>query len=99
MKNLRLHTARRGRGLLAALIGTACIAALAASAGGTRHNDASPSAFVPAKLLATARANPSNTFRVILQGSARTSEAQVVSAVRGHGARVDRKLSVISGAS
>jgi len=97
--NLRRLTTPKGRRLLAALAGTACIAALAASATGTHSPSASSSAFVPSRLLATARANPHNRFRVILQGSRTAGTANVVAAVRHNGARVDRRLSVISGAA
>jgi serine protease AprX len=83
------------------LIGTACAATLAASAMGTSSPHASPSrslstatrAHVPSQLLSAAQAKPSQSFRVILQG------AQVVAAARHSGAKVDRKLSIISGAA
>jgi serine protease AprX len=97
--NLRRLTSPKGRRLLAALAGTACIAALAASATGTQRPGASPGAFVPSRLLAAARANPHNSFRVILQGSRTAGTANVLAAVRHNGARVDRRLNVISGAA
>jgi serine protease AprX len=89
------------------LFGTACAAALAASAMGTSSSHASPSkslgtatrANVPAQLLSTARTNPSRVFRVILQGAGARGEAKAVAAVRANGARVDRRLGTISGAS
>jgi serine protease AprX len=74
-------------------MGTACAATLAASAAGTRVSDASPGAYVPAKLLSVARASPNRAFPVILQG------ARAVPAVRQSGATLERRLSVISGAS
>jgi serine protease AprX len=85
------------------LIGTACLAALAASAMGTSSSHASPSnstrAYVPAQLLSAARANPNSNYQVILQGSRMTGQAKVIAALRGQGAKVDRRLNVISGAS
>jgi serine protease AprX len=54
---------------------------------------------VPAKLLAAARTNPSNSFRVILQGGGAGGQIGVVAALRGQGAKLDRRLNVISGAS
>jgi serine protease AprX len=98
MRFLRPLNNPKGKRLLSLLVFTACAAALAASAAGTRPTFASPrfsstSAFVPAKLLSAAHANPSGRFRVILQGS------QVVRAVRARGAKLDRRLNVISGAS
>jgi hypothetical protein len=99
MRLLRPLTTSKGKRLLAVLIGTACAAALAASATEAQRSFASPSAYVPAKLLSAARTNPRSTFRVILQGAGARGMSQVVSAVRGGGASVDRKLSVISGAS
>ena len=60
------------------LTGTACAAALAASATGTHRSYASPSAYVSASLLRDAQADPSNVFRVILQGAGAHGEARVV---------------------
>jgi serine protease AprX len=93
MRLLRPLNTHRGKRLLAVLTGTACAAALAASATGTRLSIASPSAFVPAKLFASARTSPSNKFRVIVQGT------QAVSAVHRQGASLGRSLKIISGAS
>jgi len=81
------------------LSGTACAAALVASASGTGSSRAAPTAYVPDKLLATARANPSHVYRVILQGAVARGERKVVSALHRRGASVDRTLSTISGAS
>jgi serine protease AprX len=84
------------------LIGTACVAALAASAMGTSSSHASPStsrAYVPAQLLSAARTNPSHVYRVILQGAGARGETQVVSAVRAHGVNIGRRLGAVSGAS
>jgi len=99
MRYLRPFTTPRGRRLLALLTGTACAATLAASATATQRSHASPSAYVPAKLLASAQAHPSNTFRVILQGSGASGEARAVAALRMRGASVDRRLKIVSGAS
>jgi serine protease AprX len=74
------------------LTGIACAAGLGASAVPHRSY-ASPSAYVPAKLLSTARTNPNRTFRVILQG------ARSVPAVRQSGATLGRRLNTITGAS
>jgi serine protease AprX len=99
MRLLRRFTTPKGRQLLAMLSGTACAAALVASATGTGSSHAAPTAYVPHQLLATARANPSHVYRVILQGAGARGETKAVSALRGQGASVDRKLSTISGAS
>jgi serine protease AprX len=96
---LRPLIARKGKRFFAALSVSACAVALAVSAAGTRPSFASPSAYVPANLLSAARANPSNSFRVILQGAGARGEAGVVSAVRASGATVDRTLGTISGAA
>jgi len=93
MRFLRLPPSPKSRRALSVLIGTACAAALAASAMGNLSSQASPSAYVPSGLLAAARTNPSHVYRVILQGT------RVVPALRAHGARIDRTLSTISGAS
>jgi serine protease AprX len=93
MQELRPLITPKGRRLLAVLTGTACAAALAASAAGTRVFHASPGAYVPAKLLSAARTSPDRTFRVILQG------ARAVPAVRQSGATLERRLLTISGAS
>jgi serine protease AprX len=99
MRGLRLLITPRGKRFLAALVVAACAAALAASATGTRPSFASPSAYVPADLLSAARANPSQSFHVILQGAGARGEARVVSAVHVRGAVVDRTLRTISGAA
>jgi len=99
MRLLRPLTTSKGKRLLAVLTGIACAAALAASASGTQRSFASPSAYVPAGLLATAQAHPSNSFRVILQGAGAQGEARVVAAVRQNGASLERRLGVVSGAS
>jgi serine protease AprX len=101
MRLLRLTPSPKSRRLLAVPIGTVCAVALAASAMGnsSSHAHASPGAYVPAKLLASARANPNGRFRVILQGAGARGEARVVSAVRAGGASVARRLGTISGAS
>jgi serine protease AprX len=101
MRLLRLTPSPKSRRLFAVLIGAACAVALAASAMGnsSSHAHASPGAYVPAKLLASARANPNGRFRVILQGAGARGEARVVSAVRAGGASVARRLGTISGAS
>jgi serine protease AprX len=93
MRYLRPFPTAQGSRLLAVLVGAACAAVLALSASGARFSHASPSAYVPAKLLAAARTSPSQTFRVILQGS------RVAPAVRASGATLERRLHVISGAS
>jgi serine protease AprX len=93
MRQLRPFITPKGRRLLAVLTGTACAAALAASASGTRISHASPGAYVPAKLLSAARTSPDRTFRVILQGT------RAVPAVRQNGATLERRLRTISGAS
>jgi serine protease AprX len=101
MRLLRLTPSPKSRRLLAVPVGTACAVALAASAMGnsSSHAHASPGAYVPAKLLASARANPNGRFRVILQGAGARGEARVVSAVRAGRASVARRLGTISGAS
>jgi serine protease AprX len=104
MRFLRPLITPKGKRFLAALIVTACAAALAASATGGRPSFASPSssstsAYVPANLLSAARANPSTSFRVILQGTGARAEAHVVSAVHARGAKLDRTLRTISGAA
>jgi serine protease AprX len=99
MQYLRPLITPKGKRFLAALSVSACAVGLAVSAAGTRPSFASPSAFVPVKLLSAARANPSSSFRVILQGAGVRGEARVVSAVQAHGATVDRKLSTIAGAA
>src|SRR5207249_3884273 len=93
MRLLRPLTTSKGRRLLAMLAGIVGAVALAASAAGPRSSHASPGAHVPAKLLATARTSPNNSFRVIVQG------AKAASAVHSHGATVGRSLKIISGAS
>src|SRR5436305_8773484 len=103
MRQLRLLPSPKSRRLLPVLIGTACAATLAASAMGTSSPHASPStatsAYVPARLVSAARANPSQVFRVILQGAGARGEPQVVSAVHARGVNIDRRLRTISGAS
>jgi serine protease AprX len=103
MRLLRLNPSPKSRRLLVVLTGTACAAALAASAMGNpsphASPSASPSAYVPAQLLSAARTSPSHVFRVILQGAGARGETRVVSAVRAHGVNVDRRLGTISGAS
>jgi serine protease AprX len=103
MRQLRLFPSPKSRRLLLVLFGTACAAALAASAMGNSSSHASPSnatrAYVPAGLLSAARTNQSHVFRVILQGSGARGEAQVVSDLRARGATVARRLGTISGAS
>jgi serine protease AprX len=93
MRLLRLPPSPKSRRALLVLFGTACAAALAASAMGTSSPQASPSAYVPSGLLSAARTNPSHVYRVILQGT------RVVPALRARGARIDRTLKTISGAS
>jgi serine protease AprX len=66
---------------------------------GTSSSHASPGAYIPAKLLASARANPNGRFRVILQGAGARGEARVAAAVHANGASVARRLGTISGAS
>jgi hypothetical protein len=75
------------------LAGIACGAGFAASAAGPNRSHASPSAYVPAKLLSAAQRSPNRNFRVILQG------ARAVPAVRQSGATLERSLRTISGAS
>lgn len=99
MRLLRLPPSPKSRRLLLVLTGTACVAALAASAMGTSSPHASPSstrAYVPAQFFSAARTNPSHVYRVILQGH---RETQLVSAVRANGVSIDRRLGAISGAS
>jgi serine protease AprX len=85
--------------LLSVPIGTACAAALVASAMGTSSPHASPSAYVPSGLLYAARTNPSHVYHVILQGAGARGETRLISAVRARGVRIDRRLGTISGAS
>ena len=59
------------------VIGVAVLAALAAA----RAASADP--FVPSALEASALANPTQTFKVIVQGSPRSTSARVATAVRG----------------
>jgi serine protease AprX len=99
MRFLRLPLSPKSRRLLSVLIGTACAAALAASALGHRSSHASPGAYVPGRLLSAARAHPDTVFRVILQGAGARGEMRVVAAARTRGVNVDRTLRTISGAS
>ena len=99
MRLLRLPSSPQGRRLLATLIGAACVAALVASAMGTSFAYASPTAYVPENLLAAARADPNGVYRVILEGAGPRGQVRVVDAVRARGARVDRTLRTIAGAS
>jgi serine protease AprX len=99
MRLLRLLTTLTGRRLLTVLIGTACATALVASTTGTRSSDAATTAYVPAKLLASAQASPDRRYRIILQGSGLQGETGVVSALRARGASVARPLHTIEGAS
>ena len=68
MRFLRLPLSPKSRRLLPVL-GTACAAALAASAMGNLSSQASPSAYVPSGLLSAARTHPNHVFRVILEGA------------------------------
>jgi serine protease AprX len=107
MRLLRFNPSPKSRRLLVVLTGTACAAALAASAMGNPSPHASPSAlpsassgaYVPAQLLSAARTSPSRVFRVILQGAGAGGETRVVSAVRAHGVSVGHRLGTIAGAS
>ncbi len=99
MRVLRHPLSPKSRPLLVALVGAACAAALAASASGSSSRHASPGAYVPAPLLAAGRDHPSHLFNVILQGAGARGESKVAAAVRANGARVDRRLRTISGAS
>jgi serine protease AprX len=99
MRFLRLPPSPKSRRPLVVLIGTAGAVALAAAAMGTSSSHASPGAYIPAKLLASARANSNTRFRVILQGAGARGEARVVAAVHANGGRVVRRLGTIAGAS
>jgi serine protease AprX len=98
MRFLRLPLSPKSRRLLPVL-GTACAAALAASAMGNLSSQASPSAYVPSGLLSAARTHPNHVFRVILEGAGTRGQTQVVSAARTRGVTLDRKLGAIAGAS
>ncbi|HEX3238147.1 MAG TPA: S8 family serine peptidase [Gaiellaceae bacterium] len=99
MRFLRSSRFPKSRRLLSVLIGTACAAALAASAPGNVSSHASPSAYVPGRLLSAARTHPNDVFRVILQGAGARGERLVVAAARTRGVNVERTLRTISGAS
>jgi serine protease AprX len=91
-------SALRGNGRSAVLLAIVALLAPAAASAAPAAKPPTPTAFVPANLLAAAKAGPAKKLRVIVQLRQRGDENGLASKVKGLG-KLNRRFRAISGVS